>query len=81
MMCAIFALLGLIYYFGPDADQDWAWITMDYASRVVPPLRRFVTAAAGTFHALRTPILAGREFTWRYTYRFYTVPAVKDVGK
>ncbi len=19
--------LGLIYYFGPDADQDWAWIT------------------------------------------------------
>ena len=27
----IFALvatgIGLIYYFGPDADQDWAWIT------------------------------------------------------
>jgi len=22
---------------------------------------------------------AGREFTWRYTYRFYTVPAVRDV--
>ena len=19
--------LGLVYYFGPDADQDWAWIT------------------------------------------------------
>ena len=19
--------IGLIYYFGPDADQDWAWIT------------------------------------------------------
>lgn len=24
---------------------------------------------------------AGREFTWKYTYRFYTVPAVKDLGK
>ena len=23
----------------------------------------------------------GREFNWKYTYRFYTVPAVKDVGK
>lgn len=22
---------------------------------------------------------AGREFTWRYTYRFYTVPAARDV--
>ena len=19
--------IGLVYYFGPDADQDWAWIT------------------------------------------------------
>ena len=19
--------IGLIYYFGPDAEQDWAWIT------------------------------------------------------
>lgn len=24
---------------------------------------------------------AGREFTWKYTYRFYIVPAVKDAGK
>jgi membrane protein len=19
--------IGLLYYFGPDADQDWVWIT------------------------------------------------------
>jgi hypothetical protein len=24
---------------------------------------------------------AGREFTWKYAYRFYTVPSVRDVGK
>jgi len=24
---------------------------------------------------------AGREFSWKYTYRFHTVPAVKDAGK
>jgi leader peptidase (prepilin peptidase)/N-methyltransferase len=25
-----------------DNVQDWVWITVDYASRVIPPLRRFV---------------------------------------
>lgn len=28
---------------------------------------------------IKVPV--GREFTWKYTYRFYTVPAEKDVGK
>lgn len=35
--------------------------------------------AAEPYIEIKVP--AGREFTWRYTYRFYTVPAVKDVGK
>jgi len=25
-------------------------------------------------------VLAGREFNWKYTYRFYTVPAIKNAG-
>jgi putative ABC transport system permease protein len=35
-----------------------------YAANKIPPLRRFITAAPGTFHALGTPMRAGREFTW-----------------
>jgi membrane protein len=28
LVCALVAIgIGLIYYFGPDADQDWVWIT------------------------------------------------------
>jgi predicted permease len=35
-----------------------------YAENQIPPLRRFITAAPGTFQALGVPIVAGREFTW-----------------
>jgi predicted permease len=35
-----------------------------YAANQIPPLRRFITAAPGTFRALGAPVLAGREFTW-----------------
>jgi len=35
-----------------------------YAADQIPPLRRFITAAPGTFHALGTALRAGREFTW-----------------
>jgi predicted permease len=35
-----------------------------YAADQIPPLRRFFTAAPGTFGALGTPLRAGREFTW-----------------
>ena len=35
-----------------------------YAANQIPPLRRFITAAPGAFHALGTPMRAGREFTW-----------------
>src|SRR2546425_9778403 len=35
-----------------------------YAANQIPPLRRFITAAPGTFHVLGAPLRAGREFTW-----------------
>jgi predicted permease len=35
-----------------------------YAPGQIPPLRRFLTVGPGSFRALGTPILAGREFTW-----------------
>ena len=35
-----------------------------YRENQIPPLRRFITTAPGTFHALGTPMIAGREFTW-----------------
>ena len=35
-----------------------------YRSDQIPPLRRFITAAPGTFHTLGTPLMAGREYTW-----------------
>ncbi|MBL8241852.1 MAG: ABC transporter permease [Bryobacterales bacterium] len=35
-----------------------------YADNQIPPLRRFHTAAPGTFQTLGAPLRAGREFTW-----------------
>ena len=35
-----------------------------YEPNQIPTLRRFITAAPGTFHALGVPMKAGREFTW-----------------
>jgi putative ABC transport system permease protein len=35
-----------------------------YSADQIPPLRRFITAAPGTFAVLGTPLAAGREFTW-----------------
>ena len=35
-----------------------------YAANQIPPLRRFITAAPGTFQTLGVPLAAGREFTW-----------------
>ncbi|MCC6536604.1 MAG: ABC transporter permease [Bryobacterales bacterium] len=35
-----------------------------YADNQIPPLRRFLTAAPGTFATLGAPLVAGREFTW-----------------
>jgi predicted permease len=35
-----------------------------YAPNQIPPLRRFINAAPGTFQTLGVPLLAGREYTW-----------------
>jgi predicted permease len=35
-----------------------------YAPNAIPTLRRFITAAPGTFTAFGTPVVAGREYTW-----------------
>ncbi len=35
-----------------------------YAADQIPPLRRFITAAPGTFQTLGVPLVAGREYTW-----------------
>lgn len=35
-----------------------------YEANQIPPLRRFFTAAPGTFEALGVPLLAGREYSW-----------------
>ena len=35
-----------------------------YAADTIPPLRRFIRAAPGTFGALGTRVVAGREFDW-----------------
>ncbi len=35
-----------------------------YTANQIPTLRRFITAAPGTFHALGVPLMAGREYTW-----------------
>jgi predicted permease len=35
-----------------------------YAADQIPPLRRFIGAAPGTFKTLGVPLVAGREYTW-----------------
>ncbi len=35
-----------------------------YSDNQIPPLRRFITVTPGTFKALGTPLLAGRDLTW-----------------
>ena len=35
-----------------------------YDADKIPPLRRFLRAAPGTFATLGTPLIAGREFDW-----------------
>ncbi len=35
-----------------------------YTASAIPPLRRFIRTAPGTFRVLGTPLAAGREFDW-----------------
>ena len=49
-----------------------------YAANQIPPLRRFITAAPGAFHALGTPMRAGREFTWTEIHQSRRVVIISE---
>jgi predicted permease len=49
-----------------------------YAANQIPPLRRFITAAPGAFHTLRTPMRAGREFTWTEIHQSRRVAIISE---
>jgi predicted permease len=49
-----------------------------YAANQIPPLRRFITAAPGAFHALGTPMRAGREFTWSEIHQNRRVAIISE---
>jgi len=49
-----------------------------YAEGQLPVLRLFRFAAPGLFHALGTPLLAGRDFTWSETYERLPVAIVSN---
>ena len=49
-----------------------------YAANQIPPLRRFITAAPGAFHALGTPMRAGREFTWTDIHQSRRVAVISE---
>ena len=48
-----------------DRSQDPIYVSdRTYDADKIPPLRRFLVAAPGTFAALGTPLIAGREYDW-----------------
>jgi len=49
-----------------------------YAAGQIPPLRREITAAPGAFHALGTPMRAGREFTWAEIHQKRQVAIISE---
>jgi predicted permease len=49
-----------------------------YAEGQLPALRLFRFTAPGLFHALGTPLVAGRDFTWAETYARLPVVIVSD---
>ena len=49
-----------------------------YAANQIPPLRRFITAGPGAFHALQTPMRAGREFTWTEIHQSRRVVMISE---
>ncbi len=49
-----------------------------YAANQIPTLRRFITAAPGTFHALAVPMVAGREFTWTDIHESRPVAVISE---
>jgi putative ABC transport system permease protein len=58
------SLMGGLPMTGASSQDPISASDHRYAANQIPPLRRFITAAPGTFRALGAPLLAGREFTW-----------------
>jgi putative ABC transport system permease protein len=49
-----------------------------YAEGQVPPLRRFKFVSPGYFQTLKTPLVAGRDFTWSDLYNYRDVALVSE---
>jgi putative ABC transport system permease protein len=49
-----------------------------YREGEIPPIRRFIWVSPGLFHALGTPLIAGRDFTWEDNYDKLPVAIVSE---
>ena len=58
------SLIGALPMTGNESQDPIAARDRTYRADQIPPLRRFMTAAPGTFRALGAPLIAGREYTW-----------------
>ena len=72
------SLVGGLPMTGNRSQDPIAAMDHTYGASQIPPLRRFITAAPGTFHALGTPLLAGREFTWTDIHEKRPVVIISD---
>jgi len=57
-------LTGSLPMIGANSQDPIAASDKTYRPDQIPPLRRFITAAPGTFQALGVPLAAGREYSW-----------------
>ncbi len=58
------SLISALPMTGASSQDPIAASDHEYRENQIPPLRRFITAAPGTFGALGVPVIAGREYTW-----------------
>jgi hypothetical protein len=49
-----------------------------YGEGELPPIRRFKSVAPGSFAALGTPLIAGRDLTWADTYQKLPVAIISE---
>lgn len=58
------SLMGGLPMTGTVSQDPIAASDRTYREDQIPPLRRFLTAAPGTFRTMGVPMRAGREYTW-----------------
>jgi predicted permease len=58
------SLMGGLPMTGDVSQDPIAASDRTYREDQIPPLRRFLTAAPGTFRTMGVPLRAGREYTW-----------------